>query len=716
MATLILTAVGTAIAGPIGGALGALAGQAIDNAVFKPKGREGPRLTELAVQISSYGAPIPMLFGTMRVAGTVIWSTDLIERSATEGGGKGRGSTTNYSYFASFAVLLSARPIVSVGRIWADGKLLRGEAGDLKSPVALRIHGGGAEQAADPLIASAEGVALTPGLRGQAYAVFEDLALADFGNRIPSLTFEIVADAAPVRCGGIAEAVSEGIVAGAGAPALLGGYSAYGDSLRGVIDGLASASGAWFASEAGGLALRSGAGAAVAIVDEGAAGGRGKRAIAAADAAPRLVTLQHHDPARDYQTGLQRAGRPGAGSRIARIELPAAIDAGAAKTMAGAALSRFDVERERRTVALDWRDIAVAPGDRVTIAGETGQWRVSGWTLEAMALRLELVRIARATAPAVATPGRVTGAPDALAGTTVLHAFEIPPLDDALPNAPQLTIAAAGTGAGWRGAALQSSSDGGERWTAIGPTRAPAVLGWVALAPGPAPATLIDRRYSIEVVLARDDMALADADSAALDGGANLAIVGDELVQFGRAEPIGAARWRLSELWRGRRGTEWAAGTASAGDRFVLLEPATLTQVALPLAALGGTIQVMAAGIGDGDTPVVATATITGESILPPSPVHLIAAPADEGALAIHWIRRSRAGWRWIDGVDSPIAEEAEGYRVEMVGVDGVAATIETNVPTALASAAAVAGATAIRVRMAGGHGLSRPAQLSIEV
>ena len=718
MATLILTAVGTAIGGPIGGALGALAGQAVDNAVLKPKGRQGPRLSELAVQTSSYGTPIAKLFGTMRVAGTVIWATDLIERASTSGGGKGRGSTTTYSYSASFAVLLSARPIRSVGRIWADGKLLRGADGAFKAPVKFRLHTGGAEQAPDPLIASAEGIAQTPALRGQAYAVLEELALADFGNRIPSLTFEVTADDAPVASGMIAEEVSGGLVAGGEATIALGGYSAYGDSLRGVIDGLAGASGAWLASDGDALRLRTGAGAVVKIADAGvgtgARGGRGVRSIAPADTAPRVVTLQHYDAARDFQTGLQRAERPGAGNRSLRIELPAVIAAGAAKTMAAAALARFDVERERRVVTLDWRAIGIAPGGRVTIAGEGGQWRVRDWSLEAMVLKLELVRIARTAVPASATPGRVIAAPDLSAGTTILHAFEIPPTDDSVLAAPRLTIAAAGTGAGWRSAGLQLSSDGGVRWIPIGATRGPATLGRIAVAAGPAPSTLIDRRHVFEVILARDDMTLGDADDVALDAGANLALVGDELVQFGRAEPIEPTRWRLSELWRGRRGTEWAAGIAGAGDRFVLLERSTLAELPLPLAALGGTMRVMATGVGDGDLPVTVDVRITGASVLPPSPAHLSTGPATATMLPLSWVRRSRAGWRWLDGIDAPLAEESESYRVAAPGADGLGRDLSIIAPAATLPLASLAGAQTIEVRQIGTFGASRPAVLTL--
>ena len=80
MATIILSTIGNVVAGPVGGAIGAIAGQAIDqNILFKPKGRQGPRLNDLSVQTSSYGSQLPRLFGTMRVAGTVAWASDLKE-------------------------------------------------------------------------------------------------------------------------------------------------------------------------------------------------------------------------------------------------------------------------------------------------------------------------------------------------------------------------------------------------------------------------------------------------------------------------------------------------------------------------------------------------------------------------------------------------------------------------------------------------------------
>jgi hypothetical protein len=52
----------------------------------------------------------------------------------------------------------------------------------------------------------------------------------------------------------------------------------------------------------------------------------------------------------------------------------------------------------------------------------------------------------------------------------------------------------------------------------------------------------------------------------------------------------------------------------------------------------------------------------------PPSPVHLRAARRANGDLALSWVRRSRNGWVWLSGGDTPLGEETESYRLTLAG------------------------------------------------
>ena len=705
MATLVLTVVGGAIAGPLGVAIGGVLGAVADRTLLAPKGREGPRLSELALQTSSYGTPIPKLFGTMRVAGTVIWSTDLIENRSTSGGGKGQPSLTSYSYSASFAVLLSGRPIRDVRRIWADGNLLRGAAGDFKATTGFTLHTGQEDQAVDPLIASAEGL-FAPAHRGCAYAVFEGLALADYGNRIPSLTFEVVADEGPRTIAGIAAELAPEV---SGDAALaFDGFAATGSSVRAVLETLGRAGGAWFAPDGEGVAMRDSAKGVLMVDDDGFAasanGVRRSRSMSAAAGVPAAVTVSHYDPARDYQTGLQRARRPGVGLNEVRAEVPAAMSAGAAKTIAEAMLARAEAERTTRTVAASIDALGVVPGTCVRVGEEPGIWRVTKVRAEAMVVTLDLVALAPATLSASATSGRTAAAPDLSIGATVLHAFEAPALDDAILSAPRILVVASGEGEGWRRAALLYSADEGISWTEAGQTASPGVIGAVEMTPDAMSSPAIrDMSSACVVRLAHPAMTLHDADDAALDRGVNLALVGDELLQFGHSEPLGESRWRLSSLLRGRRGTEWAIGRQKTGDRFVMIESPTVRSIDLPLAALGQRIRVLASGVGDTGGPVEAALSLDGASVRPPSPVHLSATVTESGDTVLRWSRRSRAGWRWIDGVDAPLGEETEAYRVTLTFDDSSARTIETNRPTCtLAGADRGRGVVAVMVRQRG--------------
>lgn len=720
MATVVLTAVGAVFGGPVGAAIGLAAGIAIDSELAQQGTREGPRIGDLRIQTSRYGSAIPKLFGRTRVAGTVIWSTDLIETRGLQSNGKGKGNTANYSYSVSFAVLLSARQVLRVERIWADGNLLRGSAGDLKTPTGFRLLTGDSDQALDPLIAAAEGIELTPAYRGRTVAVFEDFQLSAYGNRLPSLSFEVVADEAALSVPGLIGALSGETVTGTG-PTVVDGIAVTGESVRAVAAALGDALPISLRDTGAQLEIVTGIVPVHALrADDFGVGVAETRA--AALRVPETLSLAYHDRARDYQPGVQRARRDGGARREDAISFAAVLGAGTAKAIVEARLSTLWRERRQYVVTLPWRAIDLRPGDRVTLPDEPGVWRIAGLTFERMTVRLALAPV---------NPGSVTGRSadagrnlaqrDLVHGPTALVLLDLPGLGDAGETAARVAVAANSVSAGWRGAPLIASNDGGASYAAIGATALPAIMGQNLSALGVASASLVDRINTIDVQLLNAAMMLGDADDAALADGANLAMIGGEAVQFGRAAPLGGGGWRLSGLWRGRRGTEDRIATHAMNEPFALIEPENLTLV--PPAYAVDSLRVRATGIGDGDSGTEATLATAGRAVTPLSPVRLTAARRSDGGFDFSWIRRSREGWRWRDGVDVPLGEERENYRIMRTGLGLLplsedSRSTDWSYSSAQRAADLAAGVTAIEVAVSqvGSQHVSRAATLVLSL
>lgn len=669
MATLLLTAVGSAIGGPIGAAIGAMAGQRVDQALLGPKGRQGARLADLAVQASTYGASIPRLYGRMRVSGTVIWATDLREERQKVSQGKGRPKATVYSYSASFAVLLSARPIRGIGRIWADGTLLRGAAGDFKIETGFRFHSGAPDQPVDPLIASAEGAA-APAYRGRAYAVFEDMALESFGNRIPNLSFEVLADDGPVAVVDIIADLAGGDV-DAAYSRTLDGYVADGSSVAAALAPLNDIAALDWTDR--GTALHVGRSdfpnTVVAEEDLGAAidlngGPRLHQKRGAADSLPSRLELAFADPSRDYQLGLQSIDLHANGQEQ-HIDLPAALDADHAAQWARERL--FAARRETMVVEvrLPWRYLSGWSAASLSLQGQP--WRVRSVAMEGLSVVVTLSpRTALPSATVPVDGGRIVAEADRAAGRTTLRLADLPSVQDAAATAPLVVAAAAGTTPGWRSAVLMQRAGPTAPWEDLGRTAAPATMGMVRNPLGAASPHLMDMRNTLTVDLLHDGMSLLNVSDDALWTGANLALVGGEVLQFGMAERFAPGRWILSRLLRGRRGTEARIADHAAQEPFLLLDPETLTALSVPTGA--SDVDVLAKGVGDPDG-VTASLSAVGAALRPLSPVHLRAVPLSDGTIDVQWTRRSREGWRWLDGIEVPVAEEAELYRIEIAAL-----------------------------------------------
>jgi len=203
--------IGGIIGGPAGFSIGFSLGNLVGSALFPPKlpTQYGPRLNDKQVTSSAPGEPIPWGYGGFRISGNIIWADKIKEIKTTQTqsakGGPSQASV-NYTYMCSFAVGFCEGP-GTITRIWADSKLIYDATGKTATTLDTgikdsggvsrtvkftpTIYSGTSIQNPDPTIESFLGAGSTPAYRDIIYAVFTDLPLADFGNRIPTIRAEI---------------------------------------------------------------------------------------------------------------------------------------------------------------------------------------------------------------------------------------------------------------------------------------------------------------------------------------------------------------------------------------------------------------------------------------------------------------------------------------------------------------------------------------------
>ncbi len=201
---------GSILGGPIGASIGLAIGTGAAYFLFPAEGKvsEGPRLDDLTVTFSSYGKPIPLIYGTMEVGGNVVWSPGLKEHRVEEDvGGKGGPSMTSVTwlYTASFRINYSVGVADAILKNWADGKLIRDRTGtgpvinyfETEGPglQAVRDFFGTTTQLPGPAEQADKGVDNVSAYRGTVGQEWEDMPLENYGNRIPQLTAEIAMDA-----------------------------------------------------------------------------------------------------------------------------------------------------------------------------------------------------------------------------------------------------------------------------------------------------------------------------------------------------------------------------------------------------------------------------------------------------------------------------------------------------------------------------------------
>jgi len=153
-------------------------------------GQTKTRIKDIKGQTRMYGKMIPEIFGKMRVAGNIIWHSQIIINTITNppqmsktGQVTGGGSTTTAR--ASFAIALGQGVIDGVDAIYAN------EVAINLSGINYTVYNGDETQMPNSTMQAYLGAANVPAFRGLAYIVFDNFPLEQYNNSVPNFTFDV---------------------------------------------------------------------------------------------------------------------------------------------------------------------------------------------------------------------------------------------------------------------------------------------------------------------------------------------------------------------------------------------------------------------------------------------------------------------------------------------------------------------------------------------
>lgn len=394
---------------------------------------------------------------------------------------------------------------------------------------------------------------------------------------------------------------------------------------------------------------------------------------------PVKVQVTYFDVNREYDKGTG----PGAmrlntdAVNIQNIDMPIVLDANEAAGIEEVLLYMYWMERTEFKFVLPPTRRNLEPADVITLTAPGASYELRLTEINDLPDgRMECS--ARPNNPAIYTPtaqgqeGQSTGQVLSFAGATFTRLLDIPCVDDTYQNTPGFVVAMDGYASGWTGATLYVSPDNGTTWSALDTLTAPgSMLGELVTAPAAGRTDIVDQKNTITArFYSAANLATLTWDEFYAEG--NYFAVGGN----GRWEIIGAktvvenadGTWTLSDLLRGRYGTDANIGSHVAGDVIALLDPTRLEFINMSTSAIG--LSRLYTGVTLRQTLNASMAeafAYAGENLECRSPVYLNGSRHPSTLdWTLVWIRRTRLPVEPFSGVAAPLGESSESYEVEI--------------------------------------------------
>lgn len=409
---------------------------------------------------------------------------------------------------------------------------------------------------------------------------------------------------------------------------------------------------------------------------------------------PLSVTVKYSSHALDYQELTQttrriddtiEAGDPRS------VEFPLVLSDQDAKTLSSRLLYLAWVERSSYTFALPPSYVLYDPGDILTVPLDDAA------AAQLMITKIEYGGDGVCQIEALATDGLAYLSPADAPIVPYLPPQSVPVIQVmtlAVLDTPLLSddddefgfmVGAIGTSSAWSGGGAYASQDATTYELAAGIV-VPTPIGYAGTALATHTSALLDRTSVLRVVFPYP-ITLSSVTELEMLAGANLLMLGSEVIGFATATAVTSTSYDLSTLRRGVQGTEWSMPHAS-GERVVLLDD-SVQAVELPLSLLGSSTYWKGISLGDTlDEGSAQTVVGTGIRIKPLSPVHILGSRDGSNNLTVEWTRRARLNSDWLDYFETPLDEPVEAYSIDVVVGSSVVRTLAATAPTVTYDAA----------------------------
>jgi hypothetical protein len=346
-----------------------------------------------------------------------------------------------------------------------------------------------------------------------------------------------------------------------------------------------------------------------------------------------------------------------------QIDLPAALDASAARDLAELQLLQRWRGLNGYKASLPMSANSVSAGSQLSLGNASTPLRIVEVEHQRGTTRVTAREWATGVPlNSVADPGRNLPGSDLPVGETRLILADLPAFGTEDPGRAKVVAAAAGTGAGWKRAAL--SMVDGDRIVDLGVTKGVATIGELLVGLPPHSPMLEDQMNQPVIRLLHDAMSLPTGSGDPKSFDAPSIWLNGEIVRYGNAAKIGPREYQLNGLLRGCFGTDSSVVHPAQADVFLIESESLLPLDSMPT-PIGAVLNVEAQGIGDA-APVAPSVLVTGGAVVPWRLVHGTIERLENGDIFLKWQRRDRLAHNWADGADVPNSEGVLAFIVEL--------------------------------------------------